>query len=545
MSIEPFTTSHPRRYVAFHGTPPNDQGVEVFTALGYEVRTLVEADLANPNQLALIDSAIIFQDRARPSRVHEFLKIASPALMGQGCRIYVAPADASGAQTAHFRQIVVNAVAELELPVVGIDLKNRAHEGGDSAEQVYQPCIHILASAADWSYLARLVTCNPADASADPAIEIEALDNHGNKINLDPETNDLVRRAFFDCARVRMVPEVDGMSDVAVYRAYVVLRSGDVGPFPYLYFVKVGKRSKVEKEYQQYRSTAMEYIPFHLGPRVRQNRCALGYSKGIIVGDYVSGAEKLRDSAKDGRAVHVIGNLFNHTLGAWRVNAQRSQITLIDAVADRWPSQMPEWREPKVRELGGTTSLARLRAMFERLPQGEVLVGVIHGDLHATNVLARMSDGIVIDFEKVEIGKPLLLDPASLESGLFIDGFIGDQRPADEVLTSLMPLYRSACFRQNRDVGFGQDGEICHPSDKSAWFFDCARHIRMHAREMELTEFQYAAALALCFIKKSCNPRDFGKEPNAGLSRETVRAMAFVFGERILRALTAPPSAPA
>ena len=57
-----------------------------------------------------------------------------------------------------------------------------------------------------------------------------------------------------------------------------------------------------------------------------------------------------------------------------------------------------------------------------------VRVGVVHGDLHALNVLVRGGDAIVIDFEKLEIQLPLLLDLASLEAGLFVDGFIGDRR---------------------------------------------------------------------------------------------------------------------
>ena len=74
-------------------------------------------------------------------------------------------------------------------------------------------------------------------------------------------------------------------------------------------------------------------------------------------------------------------------------------------------------------------------------PSYPVLAGVIHGDLHATNVLVRMNDAVIIDLERVASGKPLLLDAASLEGGLFVDGFVGDRRSASEVLKSIKGLY--------------------------------------------------------------------------------------------------------
>ena len=71
---------------------------------------------------------------------------------------------------------------------------------------------------------------------------------------------------------------------------------------------------------------------------------------------------------------------------------------------------------------------------------GSVQVGAIHGDLHALNVLVRGGDAIVIDFEKVEMKAPLLLDFASLEAGLFVGGFIGDGRDGQELLQSIESL---------------------------------------------------------------------------------------------------------
>lgn len=528
MSIEEFRNVRKRVTIAFIGRAPDDACGKYFEKLGFTVIELSEADLT-PNRLALVDSVVLFQDAAKPSAIHHLLERVCRPLMEQGCRIYVGPAD--GKDSAHFRKLVINAAFDLELPVVGVDHNNlRGESRGDEQQPVHQPCVHILTQSTDWNELARLITCNPAEVSAS-AVTVEAVDYLGKPIDLDPETKTLVRRAFFDCAHVRLIREVDGLSQgINVYRAYAQLVSGAMGRYPYLHFAKVGKRSTIEKEFQRYRSTAMEYVPFHLGPRLRQDRCALGYSKGIIVGDYVTGAEKLRDCAKAGRAAHVIANLFNHTLRAWRVTAQESDVILADALGEYWRKDLiPEWREPEIRRLGGKRSLWELKQLFMRAARGKVLSGSVHGDLHATNVLARLSDGIVIDFEKVELNRPLLYDPASLEAGLFIDGFIGDPRSPEQVLDSIMPLYGRLCFTA--------DDAVCHPGDRSAWFYDCAYQIRMHAKRMERMRYQYGATLALCFIQKSCNWRNFSDEAGPGLSRETVRAMAFVLGERILEEL--------
>lgn len=539
MSIPEFVNRRTRPNIAIHGAASAEDARKVLQVLGYEVEEFTLADFQDADKLALVDSAVIFLDAANPpgpKKMEAFFESTLAGLMRHGCRVYL---GASGAdvQAVHLRPTMASVLRKMGLPSTGVPAKDL--EDPLAAEQpVFQPCVRILADANDWTEIARLVTTNPADVGADSQTDVQAEQPDGTKVDLDEETKALVRRAFSDCSSVRMIKEVDGLSDVAVYRSYAELRKGALGPYPYLQFVKVGERSKIEKEFQRYRSTAMQYVPFHLGPRLRQDQCALGYRKGLIVGDYVTGAEKLRDCARDGRATHVIANLFNYTLRSWRVTAKPSENTLADAFEQKWkqgPSEwnwrdeIPKWRETEIRKLGAKKTLAELKALFVQVTQEKFLAGAVHGDLHATNVLARLTDGIVIDFEKVEMGMPIVFDPASLESGLFIDGFIGDPRPADAVLASILDMYNAECF--------AKDGDPCHPGDRSAWYFDCVRQIRLHARQMEQASYSYAAVLAFCFIRKACNTRNFSDEKGGGLSRETVRAMGYVIGERILEAL--------
>ena len=129
----------------------------------------------------------------------------------------------------------------------------------------------------------------------------------------------LLKRAFWDCSLIELFPKTDGMSGVDAFDVFAHLARNVVGgPAPYRCFVKLGPRVKVAREFERYGTTALEYVPFHLGPRLRADRCVLGRSQGLITCDYVVGAETLRDCIRDGRGVHVIGNLFNQTLISWR-----------------------------------------------------------------------------------------------------------------------------------------------------------------------------------------------------------------------------------
>ena len=73
------------------------------------------------------------------------------------------------------------------------------------------------------------------------------------------------------------------------------------------------------------------------------------------------------------------------------------------------------------------------------------MVAPAHGDMHATNVLVRHGDAILIDFEKLEQHYPLTYDPASLEGGLLVEGLIEDLKKKrltpKKLLSMISPLY--------------------------------------------------------------------------------------------------------
>ena len=63
----------------------------------------------------------------------------------------------------------------------------------------------------------------------------------------------------------------------------------------------------------------------------------------------------------------------------------------------------------------------------------------------------------------------------------------------------------------------------------------------MQALQLEVEPLQYAWILAAVLLKKSCNTDNFNKTDPAKagqLSREVVRAIAWVLGVKVLHALT-------
>ena len=198
------------------------------------------------------------------------------------------------------------------------------------------------------------------------------------------------------------------------------------------------------------------------------------------------------------------------------------------------PKEIPEHRRALVQTYGAYKHPNELKGLLNKMTPGPVQIGVVHGDLHAMNVLVRGGDAILIDFEKIAQKSPLLFDFASIEAGLFVSGYIGDTRTGPDVLDSIERLYQIDTLVQHQF-------SPCNPSNASAWLFDCVRQIRMQARQIELTSAQYAYILAVVLVKKACNKAIFNTDSDPSgklLNAEQVRALAYVLGERILLELS-------
>ncbi|EQD49327.1 aminoglycoside phosphotransferase, partial [mine drainage metagenome] len=187
-------------------------------------------------------------------------------------------------------------------------------------------------------------------------------------ITLSEEDEILLKRAFWNCSSIDLVGKANGLSKVDAFDAFAHLARNVVGcGWPYRYFVKLGDRVKVAREFDKYRTTALENVPYHLGPRLRMDRCVLGRSRGLIVSDYVAGAEALGDCARDGRGIPAISNLFNQTLLAWRRAAVPEGRPLQEFLGERLRERpiIPKHREPLIRAYGATKTLDELKSMIE------------------------------------------------------------------------------------------------------------------------------------------------------------------------------------
>ncbi|MEO3690040.1 phosphotransferase [Roseateles paludis] len=546
MAITAFSPGPKRRQVGFVGDMP-DEAVQALERRGYEAYRLEPEHLAERFCFELTCAIVMTQDTKAYRRIEDELSVFALAL-NHDVRIFV-----RHAQDGLKKDALLEALNELKLTPSGFNGTEKRFFHGDWIDHdlpfVYAPFVRLVDPKATWDQVANTIVHNEAGPAPSRSLKIEITGVDGKVVPLNDETEMLIRRAFDNCERVSLFGKGNGLSGVGAYEGYAYLGTGLGGKWPYKFFVKLGGRVKVAREFHKYGATLLENVPFHLGPRLRRERCVLGAEHGLIVSDFVLGAETICESAREGRGVAAIANLFNVTLLPWRRAAGPEkpplanfalQVLRDDKEADR---EVPKHRLDRRKAFKARTSLDDLRQIIQALPPSTpVLTGMVHGDLHATNVLVRGHDAVIIDLERVNANAPLLFDAASLEAGLFVDGFVKDPRSAKGILDSILPLYEIDAFEK--------EDHHCDPADRSAWFMDCVRQIRMQARQMELVRLQYALVLAAAFLKKACNSEDFAanvpkrhrvtfdKPPtHPDTAREALRTLAYTIGERIILGL--------
>jgi len=550
MAIPLYNGGPKRMRVAFVGDMPS-AAVDALERRGYEAYQLQETDLADRYCFDLTCAVVLTQSMDAHLRIRAELETFSQAL-NHDCRIYV-----RFAPDGEMKAFVLRALNKQRLPPSGylpVEAKYFSADWFDNAlphDREYAPFVHLINPDVSWEQFGNVVARNDAGPAPSSTLTIEAWDSDGQPAKIDDGADLLIRRAFHSCERVCLYGKGNGQSGVGAFEGHAYLRGSELGgKWPYKFFVKLGSRIKVVREFHKYRATLLEHVPFHLGPRLRPDRCVLGASHGLIVSDFVLGAETICESAREGRGVAAIANLFNVTLLPWRRAAGRETPPLTDfalkvLMDDKGGERkVPKHRQDRREKFKGAVSLAHLRHIIQGLPPSTpVLTGMVHGDLHATNVLVRGHDAVIIDLERVNPHAPLLFDAASLEAGLFVDGFVKDPRSAKDILASILPLYVIDAF--------GNEDHHCDPADRSAWFMDCVRQIRMQAKQMELVELQYALMLGVAFLKKACNPDDYAAKvaekhrvtfdqtpTHHDAAREALRTLAYTIGEKIILGLS-------
>lgn len=517
-----------RAAVAWLGELPATDVLELFVARGFVTYPCDEEKLNNPAFLAGLSAVIFTQDPAHPMRVVKQIRAHAETLLNFDCQVIVRVSSAAvipGHEgTTSFVGLVATALQKQKLPNAGISTLEPALVSGTAeVGDPPRPYVHIVGPAIAWPAIANGIANDTPGAPP----KYEGL-KITSEMTLSPTHELLMRRAFADCSDIHLSPMAGGRSGVDVYRAYADLSNGTLGPWPLPYFIKVGQRAKIYKEYQNYKAVVDPYVPFHLGPHLIEERCHLGATEGILVGDYVENSESLNTTAKNGRSAQAIACLFNTTLNGWYRFAIEKPVPLTKIL--RFPdlSKLVA-RIDRARALGATTTPEQLEEVFGRSVTAiPVLMGPGHGDLHASNILVRASDAIVIDF-LAHKNLPLVYDVACLEASLLVDGFAQDAREISVWLSSVACLYDGAILDQK--------GGSTHPKDPSAWFFGCASQIRLYARQLERHKGQYAAALAIALLSKAAKDGALAEPENSR------RAVAYYFAEKLLLGTFGAPAA--
>lgn len=513
MAITELLPLRARRQIACFGGLPSGNDLRAFLDRDFLVTPCSERDLHDPAYLSGLAAVVFTQNTNKPLQIVPPLNSAAKLLLNFDCRIVIRLAP-------NHRQIAVNIIDKLRLPSAGLNPNEEAQlKAWRSIGRGYPllPHINVLDVAASWNDVARMIEANPPGHAPGQNLKISP-----ENLKLSPRRRLLLQRAFWDCAEVHLEPMDDGNSGVTVYRAYVDLMANHIGaPWPLPYFIKIGNREKIFVEYKNYEDKVDPYVPFHLGPHLIRERCCLGACEGIIVGDYIEESESLKDCARDGRAASAIACLFTRTLRGWYRGARKEQNSLTKSL--KFPEFDPATsnsRIDKARRFGSNKTPKELEELFNRcsslLP---VLVGPIHGDLHAANIRVRATDAIVIDF-LAHSHMPLIYDAACLEASLLVDGFDEDMGEADKWLESIESLYEH--------IPLQNTPEHPHPKNESAWFHECVRQVRLYALQMECQKGQYAAALAIALLKKA------SKDMKVSGSESDRRAAAYALAERVL-----------
>lgn len=491
----------------------------------YEVQNWTEERLdthLQDNEHISVDTVVLTNRADKPSWLPKRLEKFGARLLDYDCRIIVLIP-----QSGNQYEGLLNVIRTKKLPVSGLPNDQMIRVGAWLPQDGEPPLpnVRVYDIGHSWKDIAAFSIDHPADEPHDPLIEIQPEELAEQEVLTKIQTL-LIKRAFAQrgirrCQKVYLSSIEDGRSGATVYRAHMRFEdSADIWSQASL--IKIGPRDDIFKEYRTYEDNVTPYVPFHLGPNVIAMRCCLGASHGVIVGDYVEESESLKQCAADGRAAHAIACLFDRTLRGWYRRSEKENRKIGKTLSGTPTESVND----ALTLLDSGLSLGQLNSIIQACDSGEWLVGPIHGDLHASNVRVRSTDAILIDFVAHKVGI-ILRDVARLEVSLLVDclrdeALEGSDEGADTSwLQGVEPLYSvmpTSTYKLYED-----------PKNEYFWFHTCVRQIRLQARQFELSENQYAVALAYELLVKAL--RKDSLTPRQAFHR----AAAFYFAELVLR----------
>jgi hypothetical protein len=396
---------------------------------------------------------------------------------------------------------------------------------------------YLLAQDAEMSYVAQRIARHdpgpPAPKDDKPAIECEAALTETDKL--------LMRRAFFDCSRVRASVLKGGLSDARVMAVDAFFENPDVDPSPLPFLAKIDTREKTLSELQTHRQFVRNYVPFANRPNVEDHRCAFGAQDGVLISDFVENAVTLEECIAIRDQSAILHSLFDEAFRGWRrqrrdrpSDPRRSLGELVKGYSrhEHISAEVLEYAHSQ----GETLTASELMVELDRHSRAMYKIESIHGDLHARNVMVRNADAILIDFSKTTRG-PVLLDVASLEVSICFGCaekvIRGEPRERQsEMLTNwtgrMAELYTSNTLKHIPP--------LCDHSEPFGWLQNAVRQLRLRAYSLQVEQTAYVALLILCLVRKASFASD---DFPPGTPCWTVGARAYVYASILLSWLAA------
>jgi hypothetical protein len=398
--------------------------------------------------------------------------------------------DAFGPQVDCFGREAVNH----GLLVVSLAENDEAFLAMDSALRSVQLGFQILKKVAlpTHEVAEEIARHDPGPGEKDVAITGERVSE---------QTRLFLCRAFCDCKSID-VARLEGGYSADVFCVQAIFRDSRVGPRPLPLFAKVDKREKILQEWQNYQNIVGHFIPFHARPNLESDRCLVGVTHGILVGNFVEQSESLWEVAKRGAAQPVIYSLFDEALRGWRLQAYAQEESL--AFGTSLLASLPRLLDTKnpifAKRAADATAFGKIRTIQEIVDALKAVdaikhrVAPQHGDLHVHNVRARGGEAILIDFNSTQYSGPLVADPASLEVSIVFEVEATD-KDNEGWLKLVESLYESQYLHR-------APPPPKEPAPRE-WMWASVRQIRLIALESQTTEREYQFALILYLLRRA------------------------------------------
>ena len=489
------------------------------------------SNLKDDGFLRSVAAVVFVQDESNPEAVISNLKQHVKNLLDYDCLVIVLAASKVKDTAVNNLAIITDALLSHQIPSLW-PTSGDQFEGYDGQNKPYKcningapkpPLVFVYRDSLSVDIIAnKLVSHNQRPVPAmDEPISFKITGPGVDDFKSDHRL--MLRRSFHDCTEVHISTLKGGKSGIPVYIAHATKAEGRPLPF----FVKVGSRNEIIREWLNYNELVRPFIPFHLAPHLVPERCALGAHTGIIVGDFIEDAESLAECARRGRAITSISSLFDRTLRGWhRKPGRRSgklYSVLRNLILDRKNNFEPRYLN--AQKLGAKFTLDELNAKLQQRDTELQLWSHIHGDLHADNVHVRGGEAILIDFLAGRKEGLLLGDHAALEVSLAIRvprADINNKFSNEEWARVVRPLYTLDTLRTLPSFP--------DPTEPYSWLAACIRQIRLYALPMQRSKNQYAHILAYYLLRAAIKD----PMPKVSADEDFRRTMAYCLAEDLI-----------